>query len=143
MSLDPNRRYFSPEIEQMPRADIDTQRDEKLLGDLLPWAYKRSGLIRETWDAAGVKPADISTMDDFPEKVPFIDKDAIRSYRDRHDDPYGGLLCLDPADPDHEGDLLRDLLDVGDDRRSDAGPLRRAWPEHARPRVLGARRATR
>lgn len=103
MSLDPARRYFSPEIEQMSRADIDSQRDEKLLGDLIPWAYKRSGLIRETWDAAGVSPADVTSMNDFHEKVPFIDKDAIRSYRDRHDDPYGGLLCLDPADPTMKG----------------------------------------
>jgi phenylacetate-CoA ligase len=100
---DPNRRMFSPEIEAMPRADIDRLQEEKLLGDLVPWAYERSGLIRETWDAAGVEPADIQSLDDFHEKVPFLDKDAIRSYRDRHDDPYGGLLCLDPADPKLRG----------------------------------------
>jgi len=94
---------FSPEIEAMPREDIDRLQAEKLLGDLVPWAYERSGLIRETWDAAGVKPADIQSLDDFHEKVPFIDKDAIRSYRDRHDDPYGGLMCLDPADPKLRG----------------------------------------
>jgi phenylacetate-CoA ligase len=94
--LDPARRYFSPEIETMPRDAIERAREEKLLGDLIPWAYARSGLIRETWDAAGVTADDIQTMDDFHEKVPFIDKDAIRSYRDRHHDPYGGLLCLDP-----------------------------------------------
>ncbi len=103
MTLDPRRRHFSPEIEQMSRADIDRQREEKLLGDLVPWSYQRSGLIRETWDAAGITPADISSMDDYHEKVPFIDKDAIRSYRDRHGDPYGGLLCLDPADPTMKG----------------------------------------
>jgi len=94
---------FSPEIEAMPREDIDRLQEEKLLGDLVPWAYERSGLIRETWDAAAVKPADIQSLDDFREKVPFLDKDAIRSYRDRHDDPYGGLLCLDPADPKLRG----------------------------------------
>jgi phenylacetate-CoA ligase len=90
------RRYFSPEIETMPRAEIDSVRDERLLGDLLPWAHQRSALIRETWDAAGITAADIRTMDDFREKVPFIDKDAIRAFRDSHRDPYGGLLCLDP-----------------------------------------------
>ena len=103
MSLDPTRRYFSPEIEQMPRDAIDRQREDKLLGDLVPWSYQRSGLIRETWDAAGITPADINSMEDYQEKVPFIDKDAIRSYRDRHGDPYGGLLCLDPADPTMKG----------------------------------------
>lgn len=103
MSLDPTRRYFSPEIETMPRAEVERLREEKLLGDLVPWSYERSGLIRETWDAAGVKPADIQSMDDFHEKVPFLDKDAIRSYRDRHDDPYGGMLCLAPSDPSMKG----------------------------------------
>jgi phenylacetate-CoA ligase len=97
--LDPNRRYFSPEIETMPRAEIEARRDERLLGDLVPWAYERSALIRETWDAAGVHPDDIRTIDDFRDQVPFIDKDTIRAFRDRHEDPYGGLLCLDPGDP--------------------------------------------
>jgi len=32
--LDPSRRYFSPEIETMPRADIERRRDERLLDDL-------------------------------------------------------------------------------------------------------------
>ncbi len=95
-TADPSRRCFVPEIETMARAELDALQEEKLLGDLVPWAYKRSGLIRETWDAAGITAADIVTMDDFREKVPFLDKDAIRSYRDRHGDPYGGLLCLDP-----------------------------------------------
>jgi phenylacetate-CoA ligase len=103
VSLDPTRRLFSPEIEAMPRAEIEALRDELLLGDLVPWSYERSGLIRETWDAAGITPADITSMDDYREKVPFIDKDAIRSYRDRHADPYGGLLCLDPNDASMKG----------------------------------------
>jgi hypothetical protein len=98
--LDPTRRYFSPEIETMPRSEIEARRDERLLGDLVPWAYERSALIRETWDAAGVHPDDISSIDDFREQVPFIDKDTIRAFRDRRDDPYGGLLCLDPGDPE-------------------------------------------
>lgn len=97
-SLDPQRPYFSPEIETMPREDIEARRDERLLDDLVPWAYERSALIRETWDAAGVKPDDVRSMEEFREQVPFIDKDAIRAYRDRHGDPYGGLLCLDPDD---------------------------------------------
>jgi phenylacetate-CoA ligase len=87
----------------MPRDEIDRVREEKLLGDLVPWAYQRSALIRETWDAAGVTPDAIQSMDDFHEKVPFLDKDAIRSFRDRHDDPYGGMLCLDPSDPQMKG----------------------------------------
>ena len=88
------RRYFSPEIETMPRSEIASLREERLLGDLLPWAYQRSALIRETWDAAGITANDVQSMDDFRGKVPFIDKDAIRAFRDRQ----------------------RDLLDVGHHR---------------------------
>ena len=83
----------------MPRTEIERRRDEKLLGDLVPWAYERSALLRETWQAAGVTPADVTSMDEFQARVPFIDKDSIRAFRDRHGDPYGGLLCLDPDDP--------------------------------------------
>jgi len=88
---DPSRRYFSPEIETMPRADIERRREDRLLGDLVPWACQRSGLVREVWGEAGVTADDIRTMDDFHEKVPFVDKDAIRSYRDRHRDPGHGV----------------------------------------------------
>jgi phenylacetate-CoA ligase len=86
-------RYFQPDVETMPRADLDRLQEEKLLA-LLPYAYERSGIVRETWDGAGVHPRDIRSMADFVERAPFIDKDAIRSFRDRHKDPYGGLLCV-------------------------------------------------
>ncbi|WP_256352567.1 hypothetical protein [Pseudomonas sp. PDM31] len=42
------------------------------------------------------QPEDIRYLADFRENVPFIDKDAIRSFRDRHGDPYGGLACAGP-----------------------------------------------
>jgi phenylacetate-CoA ligase len=97
--LDAHRRYFAPEIETMPRAELDALQEEKLFGDLLPWAYKHSTLLRETWDAAGVTPDDITTFAQFRARVPFIDKDAIRRFRKTHRDPYGGLLCVDLNTP--------------------------------------------
>ena len=89
-------RYFEPDAETMPRDRLEALQEEKLLGDLLPWAYARSPLVRSTWDAAGVTIDDVKTMDDFREKVPFVDKDAIRRFRDVGGDRYGGLLCVDP-----------------------------------------------
>jgi len=86
-------RYYQPELETMDRAGIEAIQEEKLL-DLLPYAYERSALIRETWDAAGVHPRDIRTLEDFRAGAPFLSKDAIRDFRDRHGDPYGGLLCI-------------------------------------------------
>ena len=58
--VDAARRYFAPEIETMPRAELDALQAEKLFGDLLPWAYDRSRLIRDTWDAAGVTPSSVA-----------------------------------------------------------------------------------
>ena len=103
--------YFNAEIETMPRADLEALQLERLL-EVIPIAYERAPLIRETWDAAGVHPRDIRTLDDFRERVPFIDKDAVRRFRDERGDPYGGLLCVDPGRPH------RRRLDVGHDRRS-------------------------
>lgn len=99
MTLDPGRRWFSPDVETLPRPDLDALAEERLLGDLLPWAYRRSPLVRSTWDAAGVTIDDIGSMEDFREKAPFLSKDAVREFRDRNHDPYGGLLALDPDDP--------------------------------------------
>lgn len=81
----------------MPRSDLERLQEAKLL-ELLPWAYERSALVRETWRAAGVHPRDVRSLDDFRRRVPFVDKDAIRTFRDRHGDPYGGLLCVDEAE---------------------------------------------
>jgi phenylacetate-CoA ligase len=97
--LDADRRYFAPEIETMPRVELDALQEEKLFGDLLPWAYRRSALIRETWDAAGVTPDEVTTFAEFGARVPFIDKNAIRSFRQHRGDPYGGLLCVDLDTP--------------------------------------------
>jgi phenylacetate-CoA ligase len=97
--LDRDRRYFAPDIELLPRAELDALQESKLFGDLLPWAYGRSQLIRQTWDAAGVTPDMITSRDEFRAHVPFIDKDAIRRFRRDHGDPYGGLLCVDLHTP--------------------------------------------
>ena len=88
--------YYLPEIETMPRPQLEELQLERLLA-LVPHAYEHSALIRETWDAAKVKPADIRTLDDVREKVPFLDKAMVRRFREDHDDPYGGTLCV-PAE---------------------------------------------
>ena len=96
--LPPNdQRYYAPDIETMPRADIEAMQLERLLA-LLPHAYEHSALVAATWDAAGVHPRDIGSLDDFRERAPFIDKDTVRRFRDGRGDPYGGLLCVPPAE---------------------------------------------
>ncbi len=88
--------YYNAELETLPRAQLEELQLERLL-DVLPRAYEHAPLIRETWDAAGVHPRDIRTLEDFRERVPFIDKDMVRRFRNDRGDPYGGLLCVDAA----------------------------------------------
>ena len=90
-------RYADPKEETMPRDDIERLQEAKLL-ELIPWAYEHSALIRSTWETAGVHPRDVRSLDDFRARVPFVDKDAIRRFRDATGDPYGGTLCIDRSD---------------------------------------------
>ncbi len=97
MSLPRDQQYYAPEIETMPRAELEELQWTRL-AELLPYAYERSTLIRSVWDAANVQPRDIRSLEDFRERVPFTDKDTVRHFRDDHGDPYGGLLCVPPSE---------------------------------------------
>src|SRR5204862_2206638 len=78
----------------------EQNKSEKLyhLIGMIPHAYEHAPIVRATWDAARVHPRDIRTIDDFRERAPFLDKDALRQWRDRCGDPYGGLLTVAPAE---------------------------------------------
>jgi phenylacetate-CoA ligase len=90
-------RYWQPDEERATRADIEALQEAKLV-EMVRWAYERAPLYRSVWDAAGVGPDDVRTLDDYRERIPFIDKDTIRRFRDETGDPYGGLLCVDPSE---------------------------------------------
>jgi phenylacetate-CoA ligase len=89
--------YYDEVAETLPRAELEALQEERVL-ELLPHAYEHSPLVRETWDAAGVRPADVAGLDDLRAKVPFLDKDSLRRFRDERSDPYGGMLAVDPAE---------------------------------------------
>jgi phenylacetate-CoA ligase len=91
------QRYYDSERETMARADLETLQLE-LLQVMVARAYERAPLYREVWDDAGFHPRDLRSLDDFTTRVPFIDKDTLRRWRDERGDPYGGVLCVDPAE---------------------------------------------
>jgi len=84
--------YYDEVIETMPRPAL-ANLQEHLLLRLVPFVYECSGLVREHWDAVGLSTAAIRSLDDFRAKVPFLNKDMLRSYRDRTGDPFGGTRC--------------------------------------------------
>jgi len=89
---DSKKKYWDLEAETMSRSDARRIQEDKLL-EIIPYVYKNSPLHREVWDGAKVKPEDIKSIEDFQEKVPFINKDMIVKYRERTGDPTGGVLC--------------------------------------------------
>ncbi|WP_007507269.1 phenylacetate--CoA ligase family protein [Pseudofrankia saprophytica] len=89
--------YLEPEIETAPADRIASEQTRRLL-EVVRLAHERSALYQGRWDPAGVKPDDVQSPADFRRLVPFIDKDAVRAFRDRTGDAFGGLLCVDPAD---------------------------------------------
>lgn len=88
-------RYLEPEVELIGPAELRDHQERRVV-ELVAYAYERSAFYRELWDAHGVHPKDVRSLEDFQERIPFMDKSMVREYRARHRDPYGGMLCLPP-----------------------------------------------
>ncbi len=94
--LPPNdQEYWFPELEtETPSARIKRVL-EKVRGQMA-WAYERSSFYKRIWDAAGVAPAHILTLDDF-HRVPIITKDDLREDLIANP-PFGSNICDDWSD---------------------------------------------
>jgi phenylacetate-CoA ligase len=91
------RRFLEPAIETLPRPEL-TRLQEKRIIELVDYAWSNSAFYRQHWSQAGVSPADITSIQDFVDRIPAMSKSDVQAYRDRTGDPYGGLLCVDPAE---------------------------------------------
>jgi phenylacetate-CoA ligase len=61
----------------------------------LAWAYERSIFYRKLWDQAGVRPAQLTTLDDL-QRWPMITKPQVIEDQ-ASAPPFGSLLCVDPG----------------------------------------------
>ncbi|MGI6105052.1 MAG: phenylacetate--CoA ligase family protein [Raoultibacter sp.] len=68
--------YHQPELETMESQDIKSLQ-EKRLSELIAYVYERIPFYRESFDAAGVKPDEIKTLNDLT-KLPFTIKQNLR-----------------------------------------------------------------
>lgn len=66
-----DQRYYDPEIECMPRPQLEQLQLERLK-DELRFAYENCPYYKRTWDEAGISP-EIESLKDL-EKFPFISK---------------------------------------------------------------------
>ena len=67
---------FSPEIEKMPRDQLAALQLEKLT-KIVHHAYENVPHYQKSFDAAGVKPGDLKSLDDYA-KFPFTNKSDLR-----------------------------------------------------------------
>ncbi len=69
-------KYWNQKIETMPRADIQKIQLQKLK-ELVKYCYENSSFYRKKFDAIGLKPTDIQTLDDL-KKIPFTIKTDLK-----------------------------------------------------------------
>ena len=85
------------QIESASREYLDSHQDAAIQA-IVSYAFKHSPLVGKVWRDAGIIPGDIKSVSDFREKAPFLDKDVVRSYRDEHNDPRGGMSIDRPGE---------------------------------------------
>jgi phenylacetate-CoA ligase len=64
--------------------------------EVMRYAYRSAPFYRRKWDAAGLNPEDIKTLDDF-EQVPVVTKAELRDAQEAAQ-PYGDYLCVPPTE---------------------------------------------
>ena len=86
---------WEPDLEAMPRADLRLLQSERLR-EQVARVYEQSWLFRERMDEAGVRPRDVTGVDQLG-LVPVLAKDHLRAARARTGDVWGGALCVPSA----------------------------------------------
>lgn len=86
------QRFWNPYTQTMPRAELERLHLRKLQ-TVIQYAYARSPMYRSLFDRHEVRPEQIRTMDDFVERVPFLDKKDILEAQ-AVAPPFGDALAL-------------------------------------------------
>jgi phenylacetate-CoA ligase len=88
---DRNRRYWDPEAQTMP-PDVRRALQDERLQAAVARVYEMSPFYRRRFDAAGVAPDDIKTVDDIG-RLPICTKDDLRQSESEHP-PLGDYRCV-------------------------------------------------
>ncbi len=83
-------RFWNKPTQTASREVLDEVHLRKIRR-MVGWAYGASPLHRSVYDAAGVKPSDIVTWDDFHHKLPFTDKPDYMASQEASPDGFGGV----------------------------------------------------
>ena len=89
-----DQKYYDPEIECMPRPELEQLQLERLK-EMVRFAYENAPYYKRSFDEAGVSPDDIQTLADI-QKFPFIDKKTERDTQGVGS--FFGELCAVPEE---------------------------------------------
>jgi phenylacetate-CoA ligase len=87
--------FYKPELETMPRDEL-IRYQLHLLRKQMAYVYERSPMYRRKFDQAGVRPAEIKTLDDV-QRIPFTTKDELRKSQEQYP-PFGDFHCISPEE---------------------------------------------
>jgi phenylacetate-CoA ligase len=90
-----SQEHWFPVRETMDPAERDAAILERLR-EVCAYAYERAPFYRRRWDAEGIEPGDIRSVEDF-ERLPVVTKDELRSDQAEHP-PFGSYTCIEPED---------------------------------------------
>ncbi len=85
------KRSLPHELERMDAKERQKHLEERMRG-IIEYAYEKAPAVKERFDKAGVKPADIRTAKDL-EKIPMVRKDDLIALQ-KDNPPFGGYLAV-------------------------------------------------
>jgi phenylacetate-CoA ligase len=123
-----DRRFWNEDAQTMPREQLRALQEERLRAAVAR-AYEGAGFFRRRFDAAGVGPADITTLDDLP-KLPSFRKQELRESEAEH-----------PPVGDYRASGLRGAIRLAMSTGTTGRPTFSLWTQHdlALECELGAR----
>src|SRR5437762_1263996 len=92
---DPTADCWFPELECLSPETREALILDKLRRQVA-WAWERSPFYRRKWDAAGVSPATLRSLEDLA-KFPVVQKVELRLSQAAAP-PYGEYLCIEPGE---------------------------------------------
>ncbi|MFH1113700.1 MAG: phenylacetate--CoA ligase family protein [Pseudomonadota bacterium] len=84
--------YWNPYLETLPRERIEMLQLKKFRR-IVRWAYDQSRFHRALYEAAGITPEDIRTLEDV-RRVPKVEKSMMLPIQRKDPFPYGDALCV-------------------------------------------------
>jgi phenylacetate-CoA ligase len=85
--------YWNKELETLPRKKLE-ELQLRRFRERMQYVYDHSPMYKRKYEEAGLKPADIGSLDDI-QNVPFTVKEELRESQAQHP-PWGDFICIPP-----------------------------------------------